>query len=182
MKAEQGHNFSLEKINLAELERRTGVSRARLRRLKANNFNQKPHGLVGQKQQSTLEAAVDHPWCDMEQTGSLLCRPVCRIGTARRVPHYAGKNGDVPAPRAGTQPFLWEVQLWQGGELGWMILYLRLWKRAAGFCVWTFPLLSLPNWRRNRISPRHLLCKYLTYRSGLLAISFWLGLAVSACL
>ena len=61
MKSEQGHNFSLEKINLAELERRTGVSRARLRRLKANNVNQKPHGLVGQKQQSTLEAAVDHP-------------------------------------------------------------------------------------------------------------------------
>ena len=35
MKTEQGSNFSLEKINLAELERRTGVSRARLRRLKA---------------------------------------------------------------------------------------------------------------------------------------------------
>lgn len=54
MKSEQGNNFSLEKINLAELERRTGVSRARLRRLKGNNFCQKPHGLAGQKQQSTV--------------------------------------------------------------------------------------------------------------------------------
>ena len=31
MKSEQGNNFSLEKINLAELERRTGISRAKLR-------------------------------------------------------------------------------------------------------------------------------------------------------
>ena len=46
MKSEQGNNFSLE--------RRTGISRAKLRRLKANNFNEKPHGLVGQKQQTTV--------------------------------------------------------------------------------------------------------------------------------
>jgi hypothetical protein len=54
MKSEQGNNFSLDRINLAELERRTGISRERLRRLKANNFNETPHGLVGQKQQSTV--------------------------------------------------------------------------------------------------------------------------------
>ena len=34
MMAEQGDEFSLERINLAELERRTGISRARLRRMK----------------------------------------------------------------------------------------------------------------------------------------------------
>lgn len=34
MKHEQGKNFSLGKINLAELQRRTGISRAKLRRLK----------------------------------------------------------------------------------------------------------------------------------------------------
>ena len=54
MKFEQGNNFSLERINLAELEWRTGISRAKLRRLKANNFNQKAHGLVGLKQQTTV--------------------------------------------------------------------------------------------------------------------------------
>ena len=54
MKSEQGNNFSLERINLAELERRTGISRSKLRRLKANNINEKPHGLVGQKQQTTV--------------------------------------------------------------------------------------------------------------------------------
>ena len=35
MMAEQGDKFSLEKVNLAELERRTGISRARLRRIRS---------------------------------------------------------------------------------------------------------------------------------------------------
>ena len=47
MKAEAGEGFSLEKVNLAELERRSGVSRMRLRRLKKNNFEFKPHGNTG---------------------------------------------------------------------------------------------------------------------------------------
>lgn len=76
MKSEQGNNFSLEKINLAELERRTGVSRAKLRRLKANHFNQKPHGLVGQKQKSTVlsgySAYLDKLLCQ-GITNSVVC-------------------------------------------------------------------------------------------------------------
>ena len=44
MKEAQGDSFSLENINLAELERRTGISRSRLRRLKQNGFVIKPHG------------------------------------------------------------------------------------------------------------------------------------------
>ena len=35
IKKEQGKSFNLEYVNLAELERRTGISRAKLRRLKA---------------------------------------------------------------------------------------------------------------------------------------------------
>ena len=54
MKAEQGNNFSLEKINLAELHRRTGVSRSRLRRLKANGFKDVPHGRTGQRAKKTV--------------------------------------------------------------------------------------------------------------------------------
>ena len=38
MKAAQGDSFSLEQINLADLERRTGISRGKLRRLKKNGF------------------------------------------------------------------------------------------------------------------------------------------------
>ena len=40
MKMEQGAVFSLERINLAELERRTGISRSRLRTLKKNGFKE----------------------------------------------------------------------------------------------------------------------------------------------
>ena len=54
MKSEQGNNFSLGKINLAELGRRTGVSRAKLRRLKENNFSFKPHALEGRKVPQTV--------------------------------------------------------------------------------------------------------------------------------
>ena len=39
---------------------------------------------------SDLKQQLTPPRCDLEQEGSLLCRPVCRIGTARRVPHDAG--------------------------------------------------------------------------------------------
>lgn len=54
MKAEQGKNFSLEKINLAELERRTGITRVKLRRLKKNGFVDKPHALKGRRHSDTL--------------------------------------------------------------------------------------------------------------------------------
>ena len=41
MEEEQGKSLSVDEINLAELQRRTGISRARLRRLKSNNFKLK---------------------------------------------------------------------------------------------------------------------------------------------
>lgn len=47
MKVEAGDTFSLGKLNMSELERRCGVSRMRLRRLKQNNFEFKPHGNIG---------------------------------------------------------------------------------------------------------------------------------------
>ena len=47
MKAESGDSFSLERLNLSDLERRCGVTRARLRRLKDNGFAFKPHGNTG---------------------------------------------------------------------------------------------------------------------------------------
>ena len=38
--------------------------------------------------------------------GEQAAGPVRSVGTAGRVPDYAGKNRDRPAPRTGTQPFL----------------------------------------------------------------------------
>lgn len=54
MKAERGDSFSIEKINLAELERRTGVSRAKLRKLKENEFEVTPHGNSGRRSDRTV--------------------------------------------------------------------------------------------------------------------------------
>ncbi len=53
MKAEQGESFSLESINLAELERRTGLSRGKLRRLKRNGFQDLPRVTKGSKHKVT---------------------------------------------------------------------------------------------------------------------------------
>ena len=50
----QGESFSLENVNLAELERRTGITRSRLRRMKANGFKSVPHGLTGKKADATV--------------------------------------------------------------------------------------------------------------------------------
>ena len=54
MKIEQAEKFDLQKINLAELERRTGITRAKLRRLKANGFIILPHGNTGKKAAATV--------------------------------------------------------------------------------------------------------------------------------
>ncbi len=54
MKAEQGENFDISKVNLAELERRTGISRSRLRRIKSAGFIDQPHARTGKKAETTV--------------------------------------------------------------------------------------------------------------------------------
>lgn len=54
MKNEQGDSFNLENVNLAELERRTGITRAKLRRIKASGFIDLPHALTGRTADITL--------------------------------------------------------------------------------------------------------------------------------
>lgn len=54
MKREMGNSFDISKVNLAELGRRTGLSRSKLRRLQANGFIDKPHALRGRKAGTTL--------------------------------------------------------------------------------------------------------------------------------
>ncbi len=54
MKAKDGDKFDLQKVNLSELVRRTGIPRKKLRRLKENNFVFKPHGNTGRKAEVTV--------------------------------------------------------------------------------------------------------------------------------
>ena len=53
-KVEQAEKFDLQKVNLAELERRTGITRAKLRRYKKDDFVIKPHGNKGRKAEVTV--------------------------------------------------------------------------------------------------------------------------------
>ncbi len=54
MRAEAGRRFSLNTVNLAELSCRTGISRAKLRRLKQNGFKVLPHASKGRKAEHTI--------------------------------------------------------------------------------------------------------------------------------
>ena len=54
IKCREGADFPLFKVKLAELERFTGITRAHLRRLKANGFEEKEHGLIGTKHKTTV--------------------------------------------------------------------------------------------------------------------------------
>ena len=54
MKAEQGDSFRLEKINLAELGRRTHISRNKLRRWKENGFRFLPNKAIGKRAAITV--------------------------------------------------------------------------------------------------------------------------------
>ena len=54
IKEKAGDKFDIEKVNLAELQRLTGLSRKKLRNLKDNGFIVKPHGLTGRKKDVTV--------------------------------------------------------------------------------------------------------------------------------
>lgn len=55
MEEQHGEFSSIDDINLAELGRRTGLSRAKLRRLKANGFCEPGHGLARTSKPSILD-------------------------------------------------------------------------------------------------------------------------------
>lgn len=54
MKKEQGDSFSLKNINLSEMERRTGISRKRLRLIKKHGFKVLPNGNRNRRRKHTV--------------------------------------------------------------------------------------------------------------------------------
>jgi transposase len=54
MKKEQGDSFSLEKVNLSEMARRTGISRKRLRLIQKNGFKVLPNGNKNKQKEHTV--------------------------------------------------------------------------------------------------------------------------------
>ena len=56
MNRESGGNLKISSVNLAELGRRTGLSRKKLRKLKEDGFVVKPHGNTGKKRETSVMA------------------------------------------------------------------------------------------------------------------------------
>lgn len=54
IKRQEGENFDLNKVNLAELGRMTGISRSKLRRIKSDGFKDLPHKLAGRTAKTTV--------------------------------------------------------------------------------------------------------------------------------
>ena len=112
MKMEQEEDFNLSKINLAELERRTGISRAKLRRLKSNNFKELPHALTGRKSVKTVMTGYESVANNLLRQGiknsSVIfdrLKEVGYKGSLSGVKRYVIANKDLlPAVRHSVQP------------------------------------------------------------------------------
>ena len=112
MEAEQGKSLSSDEINLAELERRTGITRARLRRLKSNNFKPTPHGRTGQHAQTTVLSGFTGTLDNLLKqsvTNSSVCFERLQdegyAGGLTQVKEYISKHKDlVPAKRQMVDP------------------------------------------------------------------------------
>ena len=112
MKAEQGENFSLAAVNLAELQRRTGISRSRLRRLKKNNFKVVQHGLTGKSTgRSVLNGftSVINNLLSKGVSNSVICyerlKQIGYKGSKPTVRRYIAAHKDlIPAKRILVKP------------------------------------------------------------------------------
>ena len=112
LKSRDGANFKTEKVNLAELERLTGISRARLRRLKKHDFKEVPHGSTGKKLSITIISGftgiIDN-LLRQNVTNSEVCFERLKEngykGGLSTVKNYIASHKDlVPAPRQIVSP------------------------------------------------------------------------------
>ena len=112
MEAEQGKSLSADKINLAELQRRTGITRSRLRRLQSNNFKPLPHGRTGQHAEITVLSGftgVLDKLLKQSVTNSSVClerlQEMGYTGGQTQIKEYISKHRDlIPAKRQIIDP------------------------------------------------------------------------------
>lgn len=112
MRAEAGRRFSLATVNLAELERRTGISRAKLRRMKQNGFKALTHANKGRKSEHTILTGYSGMLDTMLSCGvanSSVCferlREAGYCGGLTAVKNYIIQHRNlIPAPRHLVAP------------------------------------------------------------------------------
>ena len=145
MKSEQGHKFDLNKINLAELERRTGMTRAQLRRLQKNGFQITPHALTGRKADTTIISGYTGVIDDLLRKGVSNSEVILErireqgyAGSLTTVKRYISTHKDLIPPRrqlhhkviadADTPVMLVRVIRWTGGLSTWTQVMVTLTK------------------------------------------------------
>lgn len=112
MKTAQGADFSYEKVNLAELERLSGMSRQRLRTLQKHEFREAPHGNTGKISISTVLDGYTNSLDTLLRSGvsnSSVCFERLRdqgyTGSQSTVKRYIQNHRDlVPAKRQAVVP------------------------------------------------------------------------------
>ena len=106
MKQEQGDKFDLDKINLAELGRRTGISRGKLRHYKKDGFTIRPHGRTGRKAEITVLTGYTGIIDDLLRnnvTNAVVCYEAVKkhgySGSQTQVRVYVEKHQDLVPPK-----------------------------------------------------------------------------------
>lgn len=106
MKHELGTGFDINHINLADLQRRTGVSRGKLRGLQKNGFRVKEHGNKGRKAASVFmdgyTGVIDN-LLKSDVTNSSVClerlQEVGFAGSLSTVKAYIAEHRDLVPPK-----------------------------------------------------------------------------------
>lgn len=137
MEAEQGKSLSADEINLAELERRTGITRARLRRLKSNNFKPTPHGRIGQHAEITVLTGFTGTLDNLLKNGvtnSSACLDRLKengyTGGQTQIKEYISKHKDlVPAKRQivapqGNRGFRYRTDPGEAYQMDWGFIHV----------------------------------------------------------
>ena len=132
MQKEQGKDFDIEKVNLAELERRTGISRSRLRTLKSKGFKTAEHGLSGRKAESTIltgfTGVIDSLLMEGITNSEVIfdrLRDAGYIGGLTTIKNYIAEHRDmVPAKRKlvdeqGSRGQRYETQPGEVQQIDW---------------------------------------------------------------
>ena len=112
MKKESGHKDGTPfKVNLAELGRRTGLSRKTLRNLQKNDFVVKPHGNTGRHKKTVLSAFtsyIDGLLSQSVSNSAVIYRNMLELGYTggkSQVKAYIKEHRYlVPIPRASVAP------------------------------------------------------------------------------
>ena len=112
MEQEAGYKIEPDKINLAELGRKTNIPRHKLRRLKKNGFIVKPHGNTGRKAKATVLTGyigvVDDLLKSNITNSEVIYKRLLSLGYQGSVPtirRYVEAHRDlIPAPRQIVSP------------------------------------------------------------------------------